>query len=76
VLSKLAHDAREQARRGRSPGAATPNDHHIDAQRLAGELELRETLVPSPRKHVLQQHDDHGMPRGVDSDALARPLPR
>jgi hypothetical protein len=73
VLGELPDHAREQVRRGRRPGTATPDDHDVDAQRLAGELELREELVPALREHARKQDDDERMPRRVDPDALGSP---
>lgn len=51
VLSQLTNHALEELRRRRRSRAATPDDDDVDPQRLAGELQLREELVPatSPR---------------------------
>jgi hypothetical protein len=66
VVGKVSEHAREQTRRGRGAGMATPDDHDVDPQRLARELELGDALVPAPGEDVLQQRDEQWVPRGVD----------
>ncbi|WP_437279477.1 hypothetical protein WME90_02675 [Sorangium sp. So ce375] len=68
VLGQLAHHAREQARPGWGSATAATEDDDVDAERLAGQLELRDALVPALGEHVLQERDEHRVPGGVDAN--------